>query len=498
MNDLNPNKSRGYDRMDPKIMKAGTTESAPSLGEWIANLKREDWIPVHEKDNKQRDINYRPITVLPCVDKVYEVLLGQQVSRFMDDRLSDAITAYRAQNSCETTLIRLTETWRSELDSKKIVGVLSSDMSKAFDSLSPQLLMNKLQAYIFSDKAIQLIRSYFSGRENRVRIGSVISDWVEVKRGCPQGSSFGPLMWNIFQNDMPDIISDASISMYADDHQDFVARESAKSVLVDNGEIMTKWYQDNLLKVNCDKYQAMVLGNPKGEMNVDLDICGEKVEQAQSIKILGVNLDDDLNFRYHISGMCKKVGGMIGILRRLKNLIPVNTRLLLYKSAIMPHLTYCHLVWHFCTASDGRKLERLQERALRLVYNTTTDSYDTLLKRAKLTTLRNRRLQDILILMFKVKNKLVMSYIADIFNIEEEDTNGKRYNLRNADFVLPRFKTVSYGKHSLKFLGPQLWSKLSKEERNIGTLAAFRRMIRKKEVTSIVEGCGTECRLCLG
>jgi len=143
-----------------------------------------------------------------------------------------------------------------------------------------------------------------------------------------------------------------------------------------------------------------------------------------------------------------------GILRRLKNLIPVNARLLLYKSVILPHLNYCHLVWHFCSASDSRKLERLQERALRLVYNTTADSYDALLKRARLTTLQNSRLQDILILMFKVQNKLVVNYISDIFNIKEEDINGKRYNLRNADFVLPRFKTVSYGKHSLRFLGP--------------------------------------------
>ena len=154
---------------------------------------------------------------------------------------------------------------------------------------------------------------------------------------------------------MPNIISDANVSMYADDHQVYVAQETRKSVekiLVDNGENMTKWYHDN-----CDKYQAMVLGNPKGQRNVDLDICGEKVEQTQPIKILhvGVNLDDDLNLRDHIRGMCtcKKVGGMISILRRLKNLIPVNARLLLYKSAIMPHLTYCHLVWHFCMASDS-------------------------------------------------------------------------------------------------------------------------------------------------
>ena len=85
-----------------------------------------------------------------------------------------------------------------------------------------------------------------------------------VKRGCPQGSTFGPLMWNIFQNDMRNIISDANVSMFADDHQVFVANETTKSVakiLVDNGERKTKWYQKS--KVDCDKYQAMVLGNPK-------------------------------------------------------------------------------------------------------------------------------------------------------------------------------------------------------------------------------------------
>ena len=152
---------------------------------------------------------------------------------------------------------------------------------------------------------------------------------------------------------------------------------------MDNGEKMTKWCQDNLLKVNCDKYQAMVLGNPKGERNADLDISGKKVEQSQSIKILGVTLDENLIFKDHLRSVCKKVAGMIGVLRRLKNLIPVNAKLLLYKSAIMPHLTYCHLVWHFCTASDNRKLEHLQERPLRLVYNTTAESYDALLKRAK-------------------------------------------------------------------------------------------------------------------
>ena len=140
MNDLNLNRSSGYDRLDPKILKVGATELAPSLSmifnqairnrEWIAKLKHGEWIP--------------PV----------------QVSKFMDARLSDAITAYGTKNGCETSLIRLTETCRAQLDSKKIVGVLSSDLSEAFDSVSPKLLINKMQAYKFSD----IFSDIFSGK----------------------------------------------------------------------------------------------------------------------------------------------------------------------------------------------------------------------------------------------------------------------------------------------------------------------------------------------
>ena len=99
---------------------------------------------------------------------------------------------------------------------------------------------------------------------------------------------------------------------------------------------------------------------------------------------------------------------------------------------------------------DKRKLERLQERALRTVFNSRSDSYENLLIQANLPTLYNRRLQDIAILMFKAKNNLLPKYLQDLFNLNGE--REKRYNLRNSDFTLPRFNTIKYGKHSLKYL----------------------------------------------
>ena len=121
---------------------------------------------------------------------------------------------------------------------------------------------------------------------------------------------------------------------------------------------------------------------------------------------------------------------------RLKNLIPCNPKLLLYKSFIAPHLTYCHIIWHFCKSSDSRKLERVQERALRAVYKSLAinKTYEELLRRAKLSTLYSRRLQDIMILMYKVRHGLVPKSISELISV----CKGTRYLLRNTDFVLPR------------------------------------------------------------
>ena len=111
----------------------------------------------------------------------------------------------------------------------------------------------------------------------------------------------------------------------------------------------------------------------------------------------------------------KKASKKVGVLVRLRNMIPREAKLQLYKSAILPNLTYCHIVRHFCKASDARKLERVQERALRAVYNDRNATYEELLEKGRLSSLENRRLQDILILMYKVKNSLAPEHVCNMF-----------------------------------------------------------------------------------
>ena len=154
-----------------------------------------EWTPAFKKGDKTDRGNYRPITVLNSVDKVIESLLSKQIIRTMNPHLCLKMSAYRKTHSCETRLISL-EDWRMANNNKEYVTVLSTDMSKAFDSLHPALMIQKLKPYGFSQTSLHLLRSFLERRRNRVKLQEAHCAWKEQKRGCPQGSSFGPLPCN--------------------------------------------------------------------------------------------------------------------------------------------------------------------------------------------------------------------------------------------------------------------------------------------------------------
>ena len=247
------------------------------------------------------------------------------------------------------------------------------------------------------------------------------------------------------QNNMTMLVKDTNFFMYADDHQLYVTGSDyniASSRLQYQGKLAMSWYRDNFLLANTEKFQCLTI-NPR---NIDSDkqtealqIEDQIIANTSQIKLLGVEIDDKLNFTSHISNICIKASQKVGVLLRLRNLIPCKAKLIIYKSSILPHLTYCHLVWHNCRSSDSRKIERIQERALRAVFNSHSESYENLLVRAELPSLLNRRLQDIAILMYKVKYGLAPSIVNELF--KRKSTS---YSLRNSDFDIPTFNTINY------------------------------------------------------
>ena len=193
LREINPRKATGYDMIPPRVLKMAAEQLATPLTTifnqaieencWPSAWKRGEWIPIYKKEDPLDKVNYRPVTMV--TDKIFEKLICRQLGEKFEPILDTFLSAYRKHFSCETTLIRLTEDWKYAADKGHASVVLSTDMSKAFDSLHPKLLLTKLKTYGLSDPALRLMRLYFDDRENRTRVGNYRSGWKAVKQGCP-------------------------------------------------------------------------------------------------------------------------------------------------------------------------------------------------------------------------------------------------------------------------------------------------------------------------
>ena len=165
-------------------------------------LKNAIITPAHKKGPKTSKDNYRPVSILSNISKIYERLMFKQISEYFEPILLKLQCGFRTGYSAQHCLVAMLEKWKSAVDNKKTFGALLTNLSKAFDCLSHDLLLAKLNAYGFNLPVLRLIQSYLSKRKQRTKINSEFSSWEEILFGIPQGSILGPLLFNIFLCDL--------------------------------------------------------------------------------------------------------------------------------------------------------------------------------------------------------------------------------------------------------------------------------------------------------
>ena len=199
--------------------------------QFYQNLKLADITPAHKKGQKDMKDNYRQVSILPNLSKIFEKLIFKEISQFFDKIFSKYQCGFRKGFSTQQCLLAMLEKWKRAIDNGKCFGALLTDLSKAFDCLEHELLIAKLNAYGFHLSALKLIHDYLSNRKQRTKINSTYSKWHDILFGVPQGSMLGPLLFNIYLIDLFFVIEDTDIASYADDITPYLTDDTIEGVI---------------------------------------------------------------------------------------------------------------------------------------------------------------------------------------------------------------------------------------------------------------------------
>ena len=334
------------------------------------------------------------------------------------------------------------------------------DLSKAFDVIPHGLLVAKLSAYGFDANWLNLIYDYLKDRHQRVKVSQARSNWTRISKGVPQGSVLGPTLFNVFLNDMLFHV-DYDIYNYADDNTISYVSPSCSDLIMNIekcGDMITEWFADNGLQANPDKYQAIVFGG-KNDLPNKFSIKGSDVNCMETVKLLGIEIDNKLLFSKHVSSLCAKASRQINAVMRLRNVLDIAVKEQIFSAFVKSTFSYCPVVWMFCGQNDVTKLDKLQHRALRFVYNDFDAPYHELLSRSNTMSVSNYLKYVLSIEMYKCVNNQSPSYLCELF--ERKMYN---YNMRdNSKLVQKKFKTVSHGFKSFGYYGAKTWNDLSND-----------------------------------
>ena len=374
-----------------------------------------------------------------------------QIYDFMEKYLSPSLGGFRKGFSTQNCLAVMVEKWRKAIDIKEFAGGILTDLSKAFDCLNHDLLIAKLSAYGFDENSLNLIHSYLFERKQRTRVNNCYSQEGTLYTGVPQGSILGPLLFNIYMNDIFLFTPDIDITNYADDTTPHTTEKSIDrllQVLEDNTNEIVKWFQKNYMKSNEDKNYLIITNSDKGSAKIG----NHTIECSKSVKLLG-KIDNELNFNEHVSKICKKVSMKLHALARISSYMSSKKLRVLMKAFIESQFGYCPLIWMFHNRTANNRINSLHERALRIVYKDYNSSFQELLDKDHTVTIHHRNLQKLVTEMYKVKNGISPKMMNNVFN-EVPNT----YSLRNNRiWSTHNVRTVNYGTETLSFRGPKMW-----------------------------------------
>ena len=479
---LKPKKAAGLDRIPQKLVKDSAVIITPFLNH-IFNISLsegkfpDDWkkarvSPIFKSGSRDECDNYRPISILSSISKIFEKIVFDQLSQYLttNEILTDYQSGFRKGYSTCSSSLRTTNDWLVNMDKGLINGVVFLDLKKAFDTVDHDILIKKLEFYGIKNHALRWFISYLSNRKQVCKVGMSMSNSESVIAGVPQGSNLGPLLFLLYVNDLPNCLGSSVPALFADD-TNLTASGASASEIQDILEIelnkVHTWLLANKLTLNVKKTEYILIGSRQRLSQVSADpilsMGSEGIKRVSSTKTLGVVVDECITWSDHVDKVAKKAAKGIGMLRRSKHLFDRDTLKTIYNAFVLPHFDYCALVWNNCSKTLQNKLQKLQNKAGRIItgdcYKTASDTVRSKLSWDTLEATREKQLQTCMNQIMKGNST---DYLRELFTIHANQTYGLRSN--NRVLHLPKPKTNAL-KRSFSYKGAAAWNNIEENKK---------------------------------
>ena len=514
LNKLKTKRSSGQDGISSALLKSFDGEitnvltliinQSLSTGIFPDKLKVAKVVPVFKKDDPHQPGNYRPISLLPAISKIFEKVVYKQVYDYMskNNLLYKSQYGFRERHSTELAAMEVTDKISKDIDKKKLPLAVFLDFSKAFDTIDHQILLDKLAYYGIKSTALNWFKSYLRGRSQFVQYKDKTSCKSTITTGVPQGSILGPLLFIIYINDIAKVTNKFHFTIYADDttllepictfsrNNKLNSKDLAQAI---NSELnlIVEWLALNKLSLNVKKTKMMLFHYKQRNVSKivpNLSINGVPIERVNEFNFLGINLDENLTWKSHVKKVACKIACTVGTMKRLKKFMPQTVMKLIYNSLVVPHLNYGLILW-------GHKLKRinkLQKWAVRTIVNAKYNEHtEPIMKKLKILKVKDVFTLTAVKIFHKYKSGKLPAYFNGMF--EALPPSQHTYDLRQRENSFATASTVAVSQ-SPRFVIPVLIDKLSEGIKSRFSTHSLKSTSNYAK-TNILESYSTNCSI---
>ena len=432
-------------------------------------LKIAKVIPIFKNKGDQLLVtNYRPISLLSNINKIFEKLIYSRIVSFLNlhNCIYEFQFGFRANHSTNHALISLTEQIREALDNSNFACGIFIDLQKAFDTVDHNILLNKLDHYGIRGLANNWFKSYLTNRKQFVSINGFNSNKQLMKYGVPQGSVLGPLLFLIYINDLHNSIKFSTVHHFADDTNLLVVGKDIikiqKQINLDLKSLCT-WLRANKISLNASKTELIIFRDPRKKLTHELNIKvnGKKLIPCKFVKYLGIFIDCHLNWNAHQTEISSKLSRANGMLSKIRHFVNSDSLKMIYYGIFSSIFTYGSQIWGQ-NNNVVKSLQTIQNKALRIIsFKHPRTSATPLFKKIGILKLAdNVSLQNFLFAHGSLNNQLPLTLSGQLCLV---DTN---HNLRSKSLLqLKRHcsKTIIYGSRSIKSKSVDIWNFINKQ-----------------------------------